>query len=131
MGENTTIEYRPTPEYLHATVVGPRTREFVLRFYREVPERCAQLGCHRLLIETRLEGEPFNVTTVYDLTRQFIAEIKRQGSPISVIAFVGPYGDIPKLAELVSANTTVQIGGFTDVAAAESWLAGTAGAGRS
>jgi hypothetical protein len=127
MGEQGAIEYRPTPEYLHVTVIGLRTREFVSRFFREIPERCARLGCSRLLIEMRLEGEPLNVSTIFDLVRHFIAEIKAQRDPISVVAFVGPYRDIPRLAEIASANRAVQIGGFTEIAPAESWLLGMTG----
>ena len=130
MGEQAAVEYRPTPEYVHATVTGPRTREFASQFFREIPERCAQLGSRRLLIELRLVGEPLNAGTVFDLMRLFIAGIKRQRDPISRVAFVGAYGDIPRLAEIVSANRAVQIGGFTDIAAAETWLLGATGDGR-
>ena len=122
MGQQGAIEYRPTPQYLHATVIGPRTREFASRFFREIPERCAQLRCRRVLIEMRLEGEPLNVSTILDLARHFIAEIKGQCDPISAVAFVGPYPDIPKLAEIASANRAVQIAGFTEVSSAEGWL---------
>jgi len=129
MGEQVGIEYRPTSEYVHATVTGPRTREFVLQFCREIPERCAQIGCRRLLIEMRLIGEPLNVSTIFDLIRRFIAEIKRQRDPISMVAFVGSYQDIPRLAEIASANRAVQIGGFTEISAAQSWLLGTTDGG--
>jgi hypothetical protein len=127
MGAQDLIGYRPTPEYLHATVIGPRTREFVSRFCREIPERCAQLGCHRVLIEMRLEGEPFNLSTIFDLVRQFISEIKGHHDPISVVALVGVYRDIARLGEIVSATRQVQIAGFTDVSKAESWLLGLTG----
>lgn len=122
MSQQGAIEYRRTSEYLHATVIGPRTREFASRFFREIPERCAQLGSRRVLIEMRLEGEPLNVSTIFDLARHFIAEIKGQHDPISVVAFVGPYPDIPKLAEIASTNRAVKIAGFTEISAAEVWL---------
>jgi hypothetical protein len=105
-------------------MTGPRTREFVSHFFGEIPQRCAQLGYRRLLIELRLVGEPLNVGTIFDLVRHFIAEIKRQRDPISMVAFVGTYQDIPKLAEIASANSVVRIGGFTEVPAAERWLLG-------
>lgn len=127
MGSQGLIEYRPTLEYLHAIVIGPRTREFVSRCCREIPERCAQVGCRRLLIEVRLEGEPFNLSTIFDLARYFIAEIKGHHDPISVVALVGAHRDIARLAEIVSANRVVQIAGFTDVPKAESWLLGLTG----
>jgi hypothetical protein len=129
MHEQSEIEYRRTPEYIHAIVSGPRTREFVSQFFRELPEKCTQLGYRRLMIELRLAGEPLNVSTIFDLVRQFIAEIKRQPDPISMVAFVGSYHDIPSLAEIASANRAVQIGGFTEFAAAESWLLGTTSSG--
>jgi len=129
MGEQSAIECRPTSDYVHATVMGPRTRDFVLQFCREIPERCAQLGCRRLLIEMRLIGEPLNASTIFDLIRHFIAEIKRQREPISIVAFVGSYQDIPRLAEIASANRAVQIGGFTEISAAQSWLLGTPASG--
>ena len=127
MDEQGAIEYRLTPEYLQATVIGPRTREFVSRFCREIPERCAQLGCRRLLIEMRLEGEPVHSSTFFDLVRYFIAEVKRQRDPISEVALVGPFRDIPRLAEMASANRAVKIAGFTDLSAAENWLQGGGG----
>lgn len=124
MSEQGAIEYRLTPEYLQAIVIGPRTREFAWRFFGEIAERCTRHGRRRLLIEMRLEGEPLNASTVFDLLRHFIAEIKRQRDPISAVAFVGPYRDIPKLAEIASANLAPRIAGFTDISAAESWLRG-------
>jgi hypothetical protein len=126
MGQQGAIEYRSMPQYLHATVIGPRTREFASRFFREIPERCARLGFRRVLIEMRLEGEPLNASTIFDLTRHFIAGIRGQHEAIAAVAFVGPYSDIPKLAEIASANRTVQIAGFTEISAADGWLQGIA-----
>jgi hypothetical protein len=77
----------------------------------------------------RLIGEPLNASTIFDLIRHFIAEIKRQREPISIVAFVGSYQDIPRLAEIASANRAVQIGGFTEISAAQSWLLGTPASG--
>lgn len=122
MDQQGAIEYRPTARYVHVIVTGPRSREFVSQFFCEIPQRCAQLRCRRLLIEIRLVGEPLNVGTIFDLVRYFITEIKHQRDPISMVAFVGTYQDIPKLAEIASANSAVQIGGFTEIAAAERWL---------
>ena len=130
MGGQGAIEYRPRSEYVHATVTGPRSREFVAQFCREIPERCAQLGCRRLLIEMRLTGEPLNAGTIFDLMRHFIAEIKRQRDPISMVAFVGSYQDTARLAEVASANRAVQIGGFTEISAAQGWLLGITADGR-
>jgi hypothetical protein len=130
MGPQGLIEYRPTPEYLHATVIGPRTREFVSRFCDEVPERCARLGYRRLLIEMRLEGEPFPLSTIFDLVRHFIAEIKGHPNSVSVVALVGRDRDIVRLAEIVSANRVVDVAGFTEVSKAESWLLGSTGGPR-
>ncbi len=126
MGEQGTIEYVRRPEYLHATMIGLRTRDFVARSCHEMLEECARLGCRRLLIETRLGGPAFSVTTVFELMRHFIAEVKGQRDPVSMVAIVGPYRDIPKLAEIASANRAVKIAGFTDIAVAESWLLGAA-----
>lgn len=124
------IEYRPTPQYLHAIVTGPRTREYASRFFREIAERCAQLGHHRVLVELRLEGEPLNAATIFDLARHFIADIRGQREPIAAVAFVSPYSDTPKLAEIAAANRAVQIAGFTAIAAADAWLQGLAGGDR-
>jgi hypothetical protein len=124
MGNLGAIEYRSTAEYVHATVTGPRSREFVSRLCHEIPERCAELGRHRVLIETRLEGEPSDVSVILDFLRHLIAEIKGRPEPVSAVAFVGPYSDIPKLAEIASANRTVKIAGFNEIAAAERWLLG-------
>jgi hypothetical protein len=122
MGKQGAIEYRPMPGYLHATAIGPRTHEFASRFLREIPESCTRLGRRRVLIETRLEGEALDASVVFDLLRNLIAEIRDQPDPISAVAIVGPYSDIPRLAEVASANRAVMIAGFTEVSAAERWL---------
>lgn len=122
MDKQSAIEYRPTSEYLHAIVIGPRTPEFASRFFHEIPEKCAELGCRGVLIETRLEGEPMDASVVFHLLRQLIAAIKGYRTPISAVAIVAPYADTPSLAEVASANRAVRIAGFTEISAAEHWL---------
>jgi hypothetical protein len=113
--------FEETPGYLHARVVGARTPDNLLRFFREVRETSARLGQPVVLMEMELTGPSLDIATIFGI----ISKSSSEGARLKQIAYVEARPanpDAAKFAATVAANRGVNIRLFGDVDSAVGWL---------
>ena len=109
------------PGYLHATAVGERTAQNVLRFLAEAYRGCVERDCSSLLLELRLSGPALDTTSIFNVISQRAAD----GAKLRRIAYVDPLTRNvaeARFAETVAVNRGVNVRLFPDVTTAAQWL---------
>ena len=119
------MEYRSTlvdtPNYLHATVVGPRTPENARRFLKEVYDACVARGCTAVLLEMGFTGPSLDTLSIF----RIISQSTQEATKLLRIAYVQASVTDPakpRFAETVAVNRGVNVRLFPDVASAAHWL---------
>lgn len=109
------------PTYLHAVVTGRNSVESVEGYLADIRRECTLRGCHRVLIEERLEGPRLDVKDVFRIAA---GGSTRAVGMFEAIAYVdaNAHGDLMKFAETVAVNRSLPVKVFASVADAETWL---------
>ena len=114
------LAFEERPEYLYAVVRSDTMqRDTALAYLTEIADKCAQLGCKRLLIERDVpvmlpDGDLFFVTNA------FLELIKGR-----IVAVVNPHAtlqDDMQFAITIGTNRGGNYKLFDNVPAAEKWL---------
>jgi hypothetical protein len=127
LGARTATTYRlgiaQKPTYLHVVVTGRNTKENVAAYMAELVRECRARGCHRVLVEERLEGPRLNVLDVFDLVER---ASRRYRGLIEAMAVVDARADggHMRVAEHVAADRGMAVRMFRALAHAEDWLLG-------
>lgn len=109
------------PTYLHVVVTGRNTKENVAAYMAELVRECRARGCHRVLVEERLEGPRLPALDVFELTER---ASRRYRGLIEAMAVVDARADagLMRLAEHVAADRGMAVRMFRALAHAEDWL---------
>ena len=127
MAYHLTLEARPA--YLYAKVTGERTGENALRFLEEVYAACVKGGHTAALLEMAFSGPSLPAASIYNV----ISARAPDGAKLRKIAYVQPVTDLddlsdvdhramPRFAETVARNRSVNVRLFPNVSTAERWL---------
>jgi hypothetical protein len=119
------MEYRSTlsgtPNYLRATVVGPRTPENARRFLKEVHDACVERGYTAVLLEMSFTGPSLDTATIFRVISQSSPDATKLRRIAYVEASVADPSK-PVFAESVAVNRGVNVRLFPDATAAARWL---------
>jgi len=116
------LQITEKPNYLHAIVTGPNTRENVNGYLMELLRACEERQCFNVLIEERLTGRRLETWDVYQIASDSSAHARGFFRAIAYVD-VNAAGDLMKFAETVANNRGVPMRLFSSVTEAEAWLA--------
>ncbi len=122
------LKFIRKPDYLHAIVTGPNTKETVELYVNEVIRECLALKYARVLIEERLEGPRLNALDVFSIVEEGSS---RFYGKLKAIAYVdlNAEGSLMQFAENVAVNRAFPLKVLETVEDAEQWLTLNARAG--
>lgn len=110
-------------DYVHAIATGTHSAQNVLRFLAEAYEACVKRGHTSVLVEVNFTGPSLDVTSIYRVISQRVAEATK----LARVAYVDSSGrdaNRKEFAESVALNRGVNVRLFSDLEAARRWLAG-------
>lgn len=116
------LTFESREHYLYCLVTGEESSQTSLAYWREVAEKCDELGFKKALVEEELEGQLSDV----DMFRA-CAEFPKLGLIGKKIAFVDRHADHDhgnRFGRTVAFNRGIDIMIFEHVEDAQKWLVG-------
>jgi hypothetical protein len=110
------------PTYLHAIATGSHSAQNVLRFLTEAYEACVKRGHASLLLEVNFTGPSLDVTSIFRVISQRVADAAKLASIAYVDTSSGRDAGRKVFAENVALNRGANVRLFTGLEAAREWL---------